>query len=234
MSDPTPTDEQIRALLAEARLDEPMPADVAARLDGVLADLGADRAPAAVPLPDRSAARRRRRRSLVLAAAAVVAIGVGSTQVDLSGAGSGADSGAATQDSAADGAAESQAESQATGPDADGAGAATLAVEHVVLHPGTFARDVRRALGPAPLSATTLDRLTKDELAARSGRGAWIAPYAADCAVRDAGRGRRIPAEYDGRPAILVLRPAEDGARRVDLYPCGSAAPLRSTTIAAP
>ena len=41
MSDPelTPTEEQVRRLLADARHTEPMPDDVAARLDGVLADL---------------------------------------------------------------------------------------------------------------------------------------------------------------------------------------------------
>lgn len=236
MSDPTPTEEQLRALLAEARLDEPMPADVAARLDGVLADLGADRAATAPPLPDRAAARRRRRRSLVLAAAAAVAIGVGGTQVDLSGGG--ADSGVTAHDGGAarsqtEPQTESQAESQPESQ-ADGAGSATLAAAPVALRSGSFERDVRRALGLADVSVPRPDRLTKDERAARSGRGTMTSPYAASCGRVDAGRGRQLPAEYDGRPAVLVLRPAAAGVRRVDLYLCGSAEPMRSTSVPAP
>ena len=52
MSDPdlTPAEEQVRRLLADARHDEPMPDDVAERLDRVLADLH-DEAPHAVPHP---------------------------------------------------------------------------------------------------------------------------------------------------------------------------------------
>lgn len=244
MSDPTPTEEQLRALLAEARLDEPMPADVAARLDGVLADLGADRAAVATPLPDRAAARRRRRRSLVLAAAAAVAIGVGGTQVDLSGGG-GADSGVTAHDGgAARSQTESQTESQAESypesqpeSQADSAGAATLAAAPVALRSGSFERDVRHYLSPlssGDLSVPRPDRLTKDERAARSGRGTMTSPYAASCSRVDAGRGRQLPAEYDGRPAVLVLRPAAAGVRRVDLYLCGSAEPVRSTSVPAP
>src|SRR6478735_677668 len=79
--DLTPQDEQVRRLLSDARHDEPMPDDVAARLDEVLAGLRDDRPPVDV------AARQRRRhvRSWVLAAAAVVVIGVGANQVDWSG-----------------------------------------------------------------------------------------------------------------------------------------------------
>lgn len=236
MSDPTPTDEQLRELLAEARLDEPMPADVVARLDGVLADLGAGGESTPTPLPDRAAARRRRRRSLVLAAAAVVAIGVGGTQVDLSG-GTGADSGVAARDSGGDAGAESQAEprteSTAPGPDADSPAATALAAGPVVLHPDTFVRDVRRSLAPSDVGAWNLDRQTNDDRAARSGPGTMMESYAARCGRVDAGRGRQLPAQYDGEPAILVLRPAEAGVRQVDLYLCGAEEALRSTSVPA-
>ena len=87
MSDPdlTPAEEQVRRLLADARHDEPMPADVADRLDRVLADLQGEsrRTPAPIDL----AARRRRRvaRNVLVAAAAVVVVGVGIRRVDLAG-----------------------------------------------------------------------------------------------------------------------------------------------------
>src|SRR6478735_12643701 len=79
--DLTPQDEQVRRLLSGARHEEPMPDDVAARLDEVLAGLRDDRPPVDI------AARQRRRhvRNWVLAAAAVVVIGVGANQVDWSG-----------------------------------------------------------------------------------------------------------------------------------------------------
>ena len=70
---------RVRALLAEARHTDPMPTDVAARLDRVIAGLseGAPREADVVPL----ATRRRRASRLLLAAAAVVVLGVGGSQV---------------------------------------------------------------------------------------------------------------------------------------------------------
>src|SRR5215218_10271549 len=72
-------DARIRALLADARHTEPMPADVAARLDRVLEELAQDRAPIA-PVID-LARRRRTAAKLLVAAAAVVVAGVGAGQV---------------------------------------------------------------------------------------------------------------------------------------------------------
>lgn len=70
MSHPDP-DEAVRRLLADARHDEPVPADVVARLDATLADLLSTR----VPVVDLAARRRRRVAGAVLAAASVVVIG---------------------------------------------------------------------------------------------------------------------------------------------------------------
>lgn len=238
--DLTPTEEQIRALLADARLDEPMPADVAARLDGVLADLGDDTAPASVaPLPDHAARRRRRLRNLVLAAAAVVVVGVGSTQIDLPGGD--ADSGTAAHD-------QSEALRSESGGDA---AASAPAPAPLVLHSDTFERQVRR-------SALLQRRLTNLDLSAlREGSSPPAAPdstglagsadtgagaaleslsdgYASRCGAGDLGRGRKVPARYDGQPAVLVVRPAAAGERRVDLYLCGADEPTRSTTVPVP
>lgn len=89
MTDLTPEQsEAVRRLLAEARADEPMPADVVARLDGVLAELAtASPAPALVPASPEEAPLapvvpiRRRWPAVLLAAAAVTAIAYGTTQV---------------------------------------------------------------------------------------------------------------------------------------------------------
>jgi len=84
---------EVRRLLADARHTQPMPVDVAGRLDGVLADLAAQRRDASptgadvaadvvaghspAPVVDLAARRRRRAGALLVAAAAVVALGVG-------------------------------------------------------------------------------------------------------------------------------------------------------------
>lgn len=80
-------DDGVRRLLADARHDEPMPHDVAARLDDVLAGLVADRAgDEDAPEPSHVVPLRRRRWPKVLvAAASVCAIGLGATQVIGSG-----------------------------------------------------------------------------------------------------------------------------------------------------
>lgn len=243
MSEPelTPTEEQIRALLADARLDEPMPADVAARLEGVLADLGDETVPASVaPLPDHAARHRRRLRNLVLAAAAVVVVGVGSTQIDLPGGGD-ADSGTAAHD-------QSDALRSESGGDA---AASAPAPGPLVLHSDTFERQVRRyALLQRRLASLDLSALRDDSSApaapdstgpagsAETGAGAALESraegYAARCAAGGLGRGRKVPARYDGQAAVLVVRPPEAGERRVDLYLCGAGGPTRSTTVPAP
>lgn len=77
-----PAHASVRDLLASARLDQPIPADVAARLDATLAELtrtsvGEDEAPAkVVPLRRRSSGPR-----LLAAAAVIVVAGVGAVGV---------------------------------------------------------------------------------------------------------------------------------------------------------
>lgn len=72
MPENTPHHEDaVRRRLAEARHTDPVPADVAARLDATLADLVADRAAVAEVVP----LRRRRWPAVLAAAAAVTALG---------------------------------------------------------------------------------------------------------------------------------------------------------------
>src|SRR4051812_27130596 len=104
-------DDQIRRLLADAQHTEPIPPDVAGRMDGVIADLRADR-PVRPTVADLGAARRRRHaRTLLIAAAVVIVAGIGIDQLrglslgsaDDSAGGSGADSGLAPAESDAGG-----------------------------------------------------------------------------------------------------------------------------------
>ena len=84
--------DEVRHLLGDARHDEPIPTDVADRLDRVLAQLAAGEPVPAdggsaerAPVVDLATQRRRARgRNLLIAAAAVVAVGVGFNQLDLS------------------------------------------------------------------------------------------------------------------------------------------------------
>jgi hypothetical protein len=83
--EPTPEQEaEVRRLLAAARATEPVPPDVAARLDRVLEGLDEERGghPAWKCRVVAPAWRRRRATALLAAAAAVVGIGVGIGQID--------------------------------------------------------------------------------------------------------------------------------------------------------
>lgn len=89
---PDPREEEVRRRLADARHVEPVPVDVATRLDRVLAQLAeGEHLPSSVE--ELSVRRRRRAAGLLAAAAAVTVVGLGLGQV-LPGAGSDAGSNA--------------------------------------------------------------------------------------------------------------------------------------------
>jgi hypothetical protein len=71
---PRDADDAVRRALADARHNDPMPADVSARLDRVLDGLNAERADAA-PVVSLEARRRRRYAARTLVAAAAVVVG---------------------------------------------------------------------------------------------------------------------------------------------------------------
>ncbi|KQW47624.1 hypothetical protein ASC77_14395 [Nocardioides sp. Root1257] len=225
MSDPdlTPEEQQVRRLLADARHDEPLPDDVAARLDGVLADLGAEPRSTA-PVVDLAARRRRRVvRNVLVAAAAVVVVGVGISRVDL-GASGDADSGTA----------ESSAQD-----DGGGSGRAPSAAAPEAVAPGRVLRltsedfDERLARADAAGGLDALAARTQDEL--DQGINDYSSLDAPPGWCNDAawGRGLRIAVRYDGEPGVLVLRRASGGTREADLYLCGETTPTRSTTVPA-
>jgi hypothetical protein len=230
MSDPdlTPEEQEVRRLLADARHDEPLPADIADRLDGVLADLARE-TPRTSPVVDLASRRRRRvARNILIAAAAVVVVGVGNRNIDLSSSGGdSADSGASSALEAPESAPD---DSTAGGDSADSATSGHASV------PGA-----RRL----PLSLTSSDfdrRVSQSDLGALIGSTESYAAAEASGATTDEaprgrcndpawGRGTRVAARYDGQPAVLVLRKPVDGTRQVDLFLCGATTPTRSRTV---
>jgi hypothetical protein len=214
----TPEVAEVRRLLAQARHDEPMPDDLAARLDDVLAGLGAETpetasAPAddarVVPIPVR---RRRNAAGLLVAAAAIVVGGiviaphvhVGSAS-DRSSAGA-AGGAAAGSDNQLHGASSPTQPRSAEGTN-------QLVSGRVVVRPRHFATDAARAM-------VLLRHPPADTAKARSAPCSGLPPHATS-----------VPAAYRRAPAALVYGPVEGSSRVVDLYVCGSSRPVRSTTL---
>ncbi|GAA1477425.1 hypothetical protein GCM10009623_18710 [Nocardioides aestuarii] len=221
--------EQVRRLLAEARHDGPMPDDVAARLDRVIADLADEprRSATVVRLAD----RRRRAARMLVAAAAVVAVGVGGAQF-VRGLGSSSQSESATAGSAADAPTAEDAAPQDSvgGAQSEVGGEPTRPYE---LRSQKFSRDA------AALQAISGDVDAPDE-SSDSGKGA-ASSYAdgslrratkqAVCTPGDWGRGGFFAVVYDGTPGWMVLRPPAGDTQVADLFLCGSEQAVRSVTL---
>jgi hypothetical protein len=207
----------VRERLAEARHTEPVPADVAARLDAVLADLTADRRPhrepaPVLPLPTPASRRRRALAGGLVAAAAVVALGVAVPQVLDRGSSGGGDSSASTAD-----------RGESLSGDDSGSGSESFGATAPSSGPrsGASARPLELTSG-APLRPALRPLLRAGPLAA----------YDADpgC-VPDVGAGDRVTATWDGAPAVVVLRPAQAGRRLVEVYVCGSGEVVGRTSL---
>lgn len=213
-ADPTPREDAVRRLLAEARHDGPIPDDVAARLDAALADLRSEAPPRAVG--DLAAARRRRARvrTGLVAAAAVVLVGVGISRVDLSGESADAGAGGSADSSAT----REEAAGEAAAPDALSSGSALADLE-------SLPEDPR-------LRSDRLEQQVARLVAQGQGGtdGAQATAPSASCPVPP-GPGRAIYATYDGDPAVLVIRPPADGMRVAEVYLCGASTPARSVTV---
>lgn len=243
-------DEQVRRLLADARHTEPMPDDVAARLDGVLADLRADR-PVRPGVADLAAARRRRRaRTFLVAAAALVVAGLGIDQIRQAGP---SDS-PSSADSAVVGEAE---ESNAGGSgrprreNADVDGGAAFDAQSQSADPPAAADapldDLRDGaeLYYAPQWASRVDsegfgRATlriRDRVVQLATEGATSSQRSlakSRCRDQGWGAGRAVLIRYDGSPAVLVYRPVRGDTQVVDLFLCGRRDATRSITLPAP
>jgi len=225
------TQEAVTRLLAEVRHTAPMPPEVAARLDGVLADLAASRpAPATDTSPQRAAvvvpiASRRRRRfaTALVAAAAVVAVGVALPNLT-GGLGGSADEGASDSDSAGT-AAESgdqmmreesapvapPSESEPSEPGSDPGGTAETSASPPTVSPESFKQDVRRARPQATALSSASEPV---------------------CGVLPPGEV--VPVVYDGRTGYLVFTDGGRARERVELYGCPEGELLRQALIPAP
>lgn len=225
----SPEIDEVRRLLADARHTEPMPDEVVARMDDVIAGLRespaepTDRDDVVVPL---SRHRRRRAAGLLVAAAAIVVGGVAVAQnLPSSSQSSTTDAGSSAEDSGKSPTHPRRtpgAQSFATGGNdsaRDGGLTAVLKGGSLVVHPRRFsadalaARKLLRHTRPAD-SLTTLDTSA--------------------CSSVPTQNGVVVRATYQKAPAALVYRRASGGSQVVDLYVCGSPHPVRSATLPAP
>lgn len=223
-----PAYDALRGLLADARVTEPVPAEVAARLDAALAGLSepagaSDAGAEVVPL------RRRTVRTLLVAASvvgvlAVGGVGLGQVLGDHTGnnaptsssaVAGGTDSGAGTMGSAG---AESSGGAPTAGtkaqpqPEAPAAGAATLPALTTVGFSHQAARFVATLTPTADLAADAPGFARLRSLG---------------CAASPVAGGASYPILLDGQPAVLVVRGAE-GDRIAEARSCSGAVLARA------
>jgi hypothetical protein len=239
--------------------DPPMPADVAARLDEVLAELATEQAAslrsdtsrpatsrpeissaAASPLAGRGAAGKRQwPRALAVAAAAAVVVAGGAAAVK-----GGFGTSTTSNDSSAGSAAESHAGSNPSTSRQKTSGRPQAALP---LHPsagdkapGTGAGPRSPAAGPAagPVNGPELHRATlrRDVERLAAGGPAALLRRAADqpgCRAPAVHAGeQRLAVHLDGRAASLVLGATTDGRRAARVYSCTDPhKPVATTTV---
>lgn len=227
--DLTPEQDAVRRLLAEARHDEPAPTEVVARLDDALASLVAERGvgplihadPAPAPVIDLGARRRRRAGIGLLAAAAVVVGGVALGQGLPSG---GNDAGSASAGDTA----TSQEQAPSDQRDGDSSGGAES--QELVPQP--------KQATSVPTLSTSDDRLAQELRRLEPRTGARRSPLTLDApdafCMLGIGPGRRLAAEIDGRPGVVVYRPRSGDAQQVALYICGDGEAVRTLFLPLP
>jgi hypothetical protein len=228
--DLTPEQEaRVARLLADARHDEPMPDDVAARLDRVLAGMAGERiaGPSSTPAPvvDLAARRRRRTMSLLAAAAAVVVAGVGFGQLVGPQGGDDSDSGGTSQANDAPG----PASGDAAAPErAESLGPAELEAlgEPARITEKSFAVQVRKLQDRPGVRSYASDDAMMD--------GSQLTGVDFPCGPAEYGAGKLVAVRYNGHPAVLAYRPPSGETQVVDLLQCGSGEAIRSTTLPLP
>jgi hypothetical protein len=228
-----PEHDDVRRLLAQARHDEPMPADVAARMEALLTGLARteplSRDADVVPFGSRH--RRRKAAQLLVAAAAVVVGGVGVSHLHLSSANNSEATAASSNDQLGD-TGNAAAGGRSLHSSTPGAAKSTQMLPvpqlnahsvkvrngRIVVRPGHFSADVQAA---QPVLAPNTDRAAARDFGA------------AGCVAAPA-HSTVVPASYEHAPAALVYRRPEGSTRVVDLFLCGRPTPVRSVTLALP
>jgi hypothetical protein len=230
----TPDQEaDVRRLLAEARRDEPIPAEVGERLDRVLAGLSREDpgTPGVAPVIDLAARRRRRNAAAVLAgAAAVIVAGFAIGQVIDVGSDS-SDMGASSSDAGAD-------RSKTSEGSGGGVGLQDQSANPAGPVPSAASGPSLLRLSSAHLRSdltTQLDRVGDGSNAVRSPSAESYAALgcASPAPTSKFGLGELFPALFDDQPAVVVLRTPAAGQQRADVLACDSADKLASTTIPA-
>jgi hypothetical protein len=216
---PDELDESVRALLGSARVDEPMPAEVADRIERALGDARPDRTDATV-------VRFRRRLAGGLVAAAVLVVGGGVLGAQLH------DDTGGSADKTASGSAASDAQPKAEqmGPPGNVAPALTPAplsgrARLPQLHSADFAAGVHRLLRSQPFAA---------DAPAKSPATDSLRAAQSDCAApASVPQGAEVrPIALDGRLATLVIDPPEVSPREATAYSCDGRRELASTALA--
>lgn len=248
----------VRRTLAAAGGPEPMPADVAARLEGVIDGLVAGRTASGatvshpenpgivVPLDAAARRRRVRVRALLGAAAAVVAVGVGAGIVNDNTNGDGGDAATATSDEAPardeDGSLAEEMPEGAPGAVSDGQAEADS--PSASPSPRDDTADLKRVTVDGQLRPVRPDHLREDLVAlqhfslphpaaADYGRATLTAPAAFMCEPADFGRGYLVGVLYDGRPAVVAFREPVGSNQAAEVLACGTGDVLHSTILAA-
>ncbi|HWJ09426.1 MAG TPA: hypothetical protein VNS46_08625 [Nocardioides sp.] len=245
----------VRRTLAAAGGPEPMPEAVAARLDGVIDDLVAERTASGatvshpenpgIVVPLDAAARRRRVRVRVLlgAAAAVVAVAAGAgivndTDRDGDASTASADDLPARDDAGAlaegDTAKSDASEETSGGTVQDAASAA----------PEVASPLPRRVVSDQPLREVSADRLRESLVAlqhvslphpaeADYSVATLSAPADFMCEAADFGTGYLVGVQYDGKPAVVAFREPVGSNQAAEVLACGTGDVLHSTILAA-
>lgn len=247
-------DAAVRRALAEAGGPEPMPEEIAARLDAVITSLAADRGITpdishpedhrVLPLDPFARHRRVRARFLLAAAAVVVAGAVGAGVIsDRDGSG---DASTAADQMSDDDPARSDAGALAESPSSvdDKAGEATPDQEAAPEAPSGLGAEPRRIVTDEPLREVRPDRLREDLVAlqhitlphpaAADYTGATLtAPKDFMCEPADFGLGYLVGVLYDGKPAVVAFRDRVGQTQAAEVLACGTGDVLHSTTLPA-
>lgn len=230
----TSAEEQaVRRQLAAVRHTDPMPVEIAGRLDDVIAGLQSERVeraePAESPAPNVVPLASRRRHRIVqglVAAAAVVAVGVGVTQV-LGNSSSDDDAGDAQVSAEND-----DRSGVNSGAPTDGSPESTApGGELVAPDPGLYKTAPEVSSGSFQQDVTALSPTPGDP----TGGAPGLQRMTRKCSLTAPPEGYdALPVRYDGKPAILAFGELDQGRQRVDLYLCATGVRERSASVRQP
>ncbi len=226
----------VRARLAEARHTDPVPDHVVARLDGVLADLGA-------PPTAASRTTHRSRPSYPSPPGAGASSPPGWSPPRPSWPSAWPSPRSSTPRAAPTRRPRARRRTAAARSPRPGPARETTRATPTVPRPGPRPASWRRAPGAgsersgsafvAPLALSS-DEALRPAVRPLARQGAVTAYDASPGCALDVGAGDRVDATWDGLPAVVVLRPPAEGRRLVEVYVCGSDEVVDSTTLRAP